>query len=234
MKPIQLSSEEKKFLLPYVQARLATLLERTSNPPKKYITALQSLIKKLSDTTEHTYSDFEKPLSCGCIKDGFERLLADVVPLTSGYRWLQLPDSQKVAMGKVDIAKSILHKFGDYKIREGGRVYTVKPRFYSTGFEAIEKLRKSDTIYLSHYGGDKFYKIGFVYNGIEYTVFESRHQVAPLEISFGKVPGGNVQEYGELNFSIVTSRKEALSILTQLNHSEYPEDIISFFQAVLN
>lgn len=234
MKPIQLSADEKEFLLPYVQARLTTLSEISSNPPKKNINALQAIVKKLSDTSDHTYSPFEKPLCCACIKDKFKSLSAEVLPLTSGYKWLQITDNQRIAMARVDIAKSILQKFGEYKIRKGGRTHTVIPRFYSKGFDAIEKLKKSDIIYLTHSDSNGYRKIGFVYNTTEFTTFELRHQVAPLEIDFGNLKGTNAHEYGQLHFSMVANREEARNIFNRLGHAEYPEDVISFFQTILN
>lgn len=230
MKKLQLTTAERNWILPLLGERMETFMEGTFKVPAKYISNLQTVTAKVSTESNMELKQWERIMFCSCAN---ERL--SVLNLIHGEPGIDdLTDSYgalKSELAEIDTAYSILDKV------EYGR-YKRAPRFkertsYAEYFERIEKLKRSEIIYLSGSNGVSPYKIAFVYNKSEFCTFELRHKIDLPSISFGQLKEDAIQ-YGRKFFQKVLTREQAIQNLSQFSASDYQEEQFLFLLEMLN
>ena len=138
---------------------------------------------------------------------------------------------QRKKLELIDMGKSILLKFSGKK-KETFPDHNLSS-FYGDRYAALAKLKKCGLVYISKVVGNNIYKIGFVHEGNEASVYELNHIVRPSDLMFYKI-GMNAIQYGQRHFSWVTDRRGALDLLDKCDEDEYPANQLAFFKHLLN
>lgn len=194
-------------------------------PKEKYFDYATSAMLKLDDLSAYL-KDWERSM---CISVANEKLseLDSSVKVTDAYSLLNISASDRKILEEIDLAKIVLIKLGEGKARsQMGHDFS---SFYVDGYLALQKLTKCEMIYISKSFDNKVYKIGFVHDGKEVSVYDMRHKVDIGDIQFYTLNDDPIS-YGKRYFSVVTDKSGALSILKGEN---YPDDQLHFFSRLL-
>jgi hypothetical protein len=230
MKKLQLTTTERNWILPLLNERMETFKEGEFKVPAKYISNLESVTAKVSTGSNMELKQWERIMICSCTNEKLSvlNILHDEVgidDLTDAYGTL------KRELSEIDTAYSILDKVekGRYKRAPGFKERTS----YAEYLERIEKLKRSEIIYLSGSNGLSPYKIAFVHNESEFCTFELRHKIDLPSISFGQLKEDAIQ-YGRKFFQRVLTREQAFQNLSQFSASDYQEGQFPFLLEMLN
>jgi hypothetical protein len=229
MKKIQISTDERDWLLPLLNERKQNYLDGSFNVPKKYIVNLESVIAKVSAEFNLELKQWEKIAISSCTNERLSILISlhgdpGIDNLTD------LNGALKSELIEIDTAYSILDKVAS------GR-YQRAPRFkertsYTEYFERMGKMKRSDIIYLSGSNDVSPYKIAFVYNKTEFCTLELRHKIDLPNICFGPLKEDVVQ-YGRKFFQKVLNREQALKSLSRFTDADYRDGQLPFLLQML-
>lgn len=178
------------------------ILKFTKKETLKIISAINQSLSKLEKDNE---IDFNNPLF-----------------------FLNISTQQKGKLDLIDLHKDILEKSGFYKTEKFIPIGNQKFR-YRHIFDIIEKLQKSDTVFLSK--SDKFYKIGFFYNRKELATFNLSQRINILENPFS-IEKETVSQIAN-RFGIQTDKLNAKKVFSNIKTSVYSEYVIEFFLKIL-
>lgn len=230
MKKLQLTIDERYWLLPLLNERMETLLTDSFEVPTQHVNNLGSAIKKVSIDLKLHLKTWEKIMISSCVNEHLSKLNL-TIDKPNAYSLLNCAVAARRALEEIDNAYSILSKL------ENG-LYKKAPIFkerisYAEYFERLEKLKGAEIIYLSGSNDVSPYKIAFVYNKTEYCQFELRHNIDLHSINFVPLNDDAIW-YGRTYFQEVITRKQAFDSLSRFNDSDYSEGQLPFLLELLN
>lgn len=230
MKHIKFTEFQKNLLIELLNQRLKYYNEFSYKKARK---RLLSALNKISTGSVTIFSDWDKTTFIGCINEHYEEFYTQL-HLETVFSWLTVSQRQRELILKIDACKDILVNCGYYSKRPILGRYDTEFR-YTNILSAIDKMKKSDKIFLSRSGEHDFYKIAFVYNDEEYVPFELKNVVFPKKhFRFISLEGKVADTYGKKCFSLVTTKSEAKELLTTCENSNYPEGVLEFMNHLLN
>ena len=185
---------------------------------------------KLEEKPDVLLTELEKALCSGAVN---ELLSSDdnKMNIPDAYTLVNMTIEQRKKLELFDMGKSILLKLS-VKKKETFPEHNLSS-FYRDRYATLVKLKKCDLVYISKIEGNNIYKIGFVHEGNEASVYELNHVVRPSDLVFYKI-GMNAIQYGQRHFSLVTDRRSALDLLDKCDENEYPANQLAFFKYLLN
>ncbi len=233
MKHIKFTEYQKNLLIELLNQRLKYYNDDNEFLYKKARKRLLSALNKICSGNVTTYSDWDKATFMSCINEHYEEFYTQL-NLETAFSWLMVFQRQRELILKVDACKDILVNCGYYSKKPMlGRCDTEFR--YEKILSAVDKMKKSDKIFLSRSGEHDYYKIAFVYNDEEYVPFELKNGVSPRKnFQFISLKGQDAEKYGKQYFSLVTAKSEAKELLTNCESSNYPEGVLEFMNHLLN
>ena len=197
-----------------------------------YIKPIVSALDKISRQQPTTFDSKEKLAFTSCINEHYDDLYKQL-KVTTAFSWLTISDEQKMVIAKLDLCKDILVKSGYYKQKQTFVKYNLEFR-YNQILTTVEKLKKSDKIFLSKVGENDFYKIAFVYDSKEFLPFELKHKVSLRDIQFASLREQTPEEYARDRFSLTTTKDKAKEMLSTCDTKYYPDGVLEFMNHLLN
>jgi len=230
MKKLQLTIDERNWLLPLLNERMETLLTDAFEAPAHHLDNLDAAIKKvLTDLNLHLKT-WEKIMISSCVNEHLS-MLNLMIDKPDAYSLLNCDGVTRRTLEEIDNAYNILSKLENGKYKKASMF---KERIsYAEYFEMLAKLRGAEMIYLSGSNDVSPYKIAFVYNKKEYCQFELRQNIDLHSINFGPLKDDAIK-YGRTYFQEVLTRKQAFESLSRFNDSDYREGQLPFLLELLN
>lgn len=200
---------------------------KKNNFEKRYINPIQSALNKLLNREEVFYNKWEKSACVSCINEHYQSFL-NKFKLSTPLSWLTVSDEQREVISQIDNCKNILSKCGYYS-KKGLFAKADSGLRYCNVVEKINKLAKSDKIFLWSVGKNRYYKVDFVYENKETFSFELTHQILLNDFyheSFtDQLPNDSV--------AAVTTKNTALELFSRSKQEDYPQDVHEFITALL-
>ncbi len=221
MKKLIFTSDELELLEPLLKKRIERLQNDNIKPRVKYISALQTALEKVIKGEADVYKSFEKTMLISVINENFDSINADLT-IDSFYNFLFISDEQIKVANKIDCCENILKKCG-YKYVKGGFSYAEM-------FDFINKLKNSTGILLSRSGENDYYKIGFVYEKKEYTVYRLK---SPITFEINRFI--KFESSAQLRFTLpLKTKQEAKELLSNAESDRYPKDVLEIINVLLD
>ena len=104
---------------------------------------------------------------------------------------------------------------------------------YSHVLTTANKIKKSESVYLSKAGQSDFYKIAFVHNNEEFLAFELTHHISLSNNRFVPLNGQHPEELVPNKFSMLLPKAEARQLLNSLRSERYANGVLDFLNKVL-
>lgn len=232
MRVITFTQSEQEYLMLLLRQR-AEVYGLTGNalgskPKNKYVKAVATVLAKLETNLCVSLRPEEKIICISCINEHIGSY-ASLLKIPGIATLLCLSQEQIELMHTIDTSKDILHKCG-YK-----GVFDKDPNVdcfrYREVLSGIKTLRNCDLIGLSWDRENEFYKIGFVKEDALYS-FELSHSLNLRDLQLHSHLKSGVEAYARQHFTIVTSKKEALSLFNQ-NNKPQSKCALEFFIPIL-
>jgi len=194
-----------------------------------FVKPIKNLILNFQQSKIFEINTKEKHCIISVINENLCKIKSDfIVDFYNPIYWLNIDLIQKNQLERIDRHKDILDKCGYFKNNNHFEIESNKFR-YSMIFEVLDKLKKSDTIFLS--SEQNIYKICFVYNNKEVAKFELKHRIFLNQNPFYFLKE-TIEEL-ENSFSIRTDKLKARNILSNQNVNDYPNGVIEFMIKIL-
>ena len=229
MKKVSFTEEEIELLKDLIHLRIELNKTAKIQDTHKYNIALHSAYEKILNKVTGGYSSIQKILFCSVVNEhlpSFEKELT----LNTAISWLNVSVEQLQVITKLDTCYSILDKSGFYTRNN----HTFNPNYkgfrYSIRLLFINKLRNSNGVLLSRAGSNDYYKIALIYEDKEYIQFELKHSMTINSIRFIPYEKSISSRF---TFPVMT-KKEALVHLSTCNKERYQDDVLPFFETILN
>jgi predicted DNA-binding protein len=230
MKKIDLTSTERYFLTPLLKNRIEEFKASAFAIPAKYSDNLHSAFAKISAGPVSTLRNWEKVLCSGCVNERLD-MLNQTIERPDAYSLLASTPEKLKQLEQIDIAHSILEKLSSGWDKKA--LWFKERTSYAEYLDRVNKLKRSDMIYLSGSNGVSPYKIGFVYDRTEFCVFELRQKIDLYAIQFSNI-GSDAIAHGRRYFQMVLNRKQAFEKLSHFDESEYNAGQLPFLLQLLN
>jgi hypothetical protein len=196
-----LNKEELEFVRSALNQRLKLY---QADPEHKKTKDIKNCLEKLEYGENPTSSEMAQVYSW--INENFNQYSIPGFNFKSAFSWISITAEQQQQATYIDLCKDLLYKTGYFK--NNGRTVYNKDFRYRTVFEIIEKLQKSETVFVS-----KYHKIGFVYDNKETLSFELRSPI-PLTDNYFHFGCQNVEAFGN-GFDLKFSKREALDFIAK-------------------
>lgn len=229
MKKVTFTAEEADWLTKLLLQRISLYTEGPS-PKPRVIDHCISAMFKLEEKLTVNLKDWEKTM-CNSVVNEILPVFYNQVEVTDAFSLVGLTSEQRSVLEYIDQCKSILKKLSNQKA-EAFTDHNLNA-FYRDKFAVLNKLKSCDLIYISSTGERNVYKIAFVYQGKEASVYELSHRIRPDELTFYPIKM-NAVEYGKKHFTMVTDRSGALDVLSSCDEVNYLANQLSFFRGLLN
>lgn len=235
MKTLAFTTEEKTLLRPLLKERIEILSIEPKIGSKAeikkwenyYLVPLVSALNMLSNNEPIVFSAKERLMCISCINEHIDDYYREL-DLKNAYSWAVISAEQLKVVNRLDTCNDILTKCGYFNRKEELIRYNHKFR-YRDIIQTIDKLRKSETIYLAGVDTNDIYKIAFVNENKELMEFELKNDILLYSRPFRKV----TEDYSKY-YEVTTNRKEAKELLDSCNRSYYPKGVLEFVSQVLN
>ena len=229
MKKEKFTNEEIELLKVFINIRIENDRKLAVNIKHKYIKALHSAYEKLMKGELSDFNSIEKIIFCSVVNENLP-MIRQKLTLNTCISWINISEEQKKVIFEIDNCTSILEKCGFYK-RNKRFAFADEFRLkFSKRIELIEKLKKSEGIFLSKAEKNDYYKIAFVYKNREYAQFELKSPLSLNNIEFTPFNSSLSSRYT----SSIMTKKEASECLLSCEKDKYPEDVLEYYQLLLN
>ena len=243
MKQIIFTKDERAILQGFLEKRLdyyrkylneIGLIDRAGKRSfdSFYIKPLLSALEKILNQESAFFDSKEKLVFISCINEHFDDVFNEL-KLPTALAWLTISDKQRTNIIQLDTYKDILQKSGYYSKKHSFIRYDTEFR-YRNILAIVEKMRRSDIIFLSQVGQGYFYKIAFVCNNEEYFPFELSHQISLRDIKFIPFYGQTLESIASKNFSLTTTKSKAKELISTCEPLHYPEGVLDFMKELLS
>lgn len=226
MKKINFAPIERDWLVDLLLQRIA--MYSKFQPKEKYVEYSAAAVLKL-DHLEVNLKDWEKSM-CLSVTNEWLSKFGDSIDVADAYSLLNVSEEDRKILDQIDLAKTILIKLGENRAKS--RIGHDFSLFYRDGHAMLNKLSACYMIYLSKSEDGNVYKIGFVHEGKEVSIYEMRHKVEISDMQFGSLKDDPIS-YGKKYFSSVTDKAGALVTLRECKGEDYPENQLRFFSQLL-
>ena len=229
MKNISFTAEEAEWLTKLLLQRISLYADIPALK-NKYIDACISTTLKLEEKLTVKLNEWERTMCASVISEHLPTYQKQI-NVTDVFSLVCMTADQKTMLYHMDMGKTILKKLHKPK-QEGLPDYNFNS-FYRDKYEVLSKLKSCDLIYISKTDGNNVYKIGFVYKGIEASVYELSQQINPEDLAFYTL-NMDAMQYGISSFSVVTDRSEAFNLLSRCDDHKYPANQLTFLKQLLS
>jgi hypothetical protein len=228
MKNISFTAEEAEWLTKLLLQRISLYVDIPKVKPT-IIDHCISAILKLEEKLTVKLKDWERTVCASVINEDLPTYEKQI-NVTDAFSLVCMTADQRTMLYYIDMGKTILKKIHKPK-QEALPDYNFNS-LYRNQYELLSKLKSCDLIYISKTDGNNVYKIGFVYKGIEASVYELSQQINPGDLAFYTLNMDAIQ-YGRRSFSMVTDRSEAFNLLSRCDDHKYPANQLTFFKQLL-
>lgn len=197
-----------------------------------YVKPLVSALDKISNYKTALYDSKEKLACISCINEHYNDYYSEL-QLPTAFSWLTISDQQLIVVLKLDNCKEILYKCGYYNKKDTYKRYDTEFR-YNHILTIIDKLKRSNKVFLSKAGQKDFYKIAFVYDDKEFLPFELKQQVTLRDVKFSSLNGQAPEDIATKKFSMLTTKSKAKELLATCEPNSYPDNTLNFMNVLLN
>ncbi|ULT38679.1 hypothetical protein KRR40_26750 [Niabella defluvii] len=198
-----------------------------------YVTPTSSALDKVVRFESCHYNKNEK-LFCISVTNEHYDTVHDELKLSAISDWLNITEQQREVIAILDDCKEILHKCGYFTLQS---IFPKPdPDFrYGNILSAFDKLKKSDTVFLSRTQQNDYYKIAFVHNNEEYLPFEFSQKISWRNLTFIRFDETSAETIGRTKFGIIASKAEARELLmSPFSKGHYQQETIDTISFLLN
>jgi hypothetical protein len=200
-----------------------------SDTSTKYVAAAKAARQAFQWGEGSFLNPFQKALCTGCVNVALDVSYQNI-HAKNAVDLLHADVAERAAMTTIDMGKDILQKLGyEKKTRYPSYDYSFR---YRDCLQAIDKLKEADTICLSHVQNN-VYKINFIYKGVEQFQWEMSHSLSLSDIRFYPLRPGEFGEFAR-KYSMVSGRSSAVALVAGTDCSWYPDNVLEFFNQLLN
>jgi hypothetical protein len=197
-----------------------------------YIKPMASALDKILNHESAIYSSKEKLALMSCANEHYDHFYKEL-NLSAPLSWVTISDYQRNVISKLDNCKNILLKCGYYNTKQFSVEFDKDFR-YSNILTLVEKLKRSNRIFLSGTGQNDYYKIAFVYDNKEYLPFELKHHISLRNINFISLNGQSPDSIATKKFSLITTKPKAKELIASCESKNYPVGVLDFVNALLD
>ncbi|MEJ2881509.1 hypothetical protein [Pedobacter sp. GR22-6] len=229
LKKVNFTAEEADWLTRLLLQRISLYGERSSPRPKVIDHCISAMLK-LEEKHNVSLKDWEKTMCISVVNENLP-VYYKQVEVTDAFSLITMTTEQRTILDYIDMGKSVLKKLRKDE-QETLPDYNLNTS-YREKYQLLEKLKSCDLIYISRSGEDNVYKIGFVYQSREASVYRLSNEIRPDDLAFYALKMDAIK-YGKQRFTLVTDRCGAFDLLSKCDECNYPANQLNFFKQLLN